>query len=78
VRLLLREGASATALNSHDMTPMDEALLRDRQDIVTVINEFNAPSKEVDEEDDVPDDAEEADEGADVAMDEDIAAPPDT
>lgn len=56
VRTLLGAGATATALNSHDNTPVDEALQRDFQDIVEVINEFNnTSSKYVEDIDDIPD-----------------------
>jgi hypothetical protein len=44
-------------------TPVDEALSRGHQQLVDIINSFSAPSREVDEADDVPDDAEEAGEG---------------
>jgi ankyrin repeat protein len=46
VSLLMEAGASASALNTHDQTPVDEALVRHRQDIVDTINQYNAPSKE--------------------------------
>ncbi len=65
----MQAGANASALNTHENTPVDEALIREYQDLVDTINEFS--SKTVagngttgaeggDEEvDDVPDDAEE-------------------
>jgi ankyrin repeat protein len=68
VRLLMEAGASAFALNKMYNTPVDEALSRGHQHIVDVINSFSAPSKEVDEADDVPDDAEEAGEDADMEL----------
>ena len=52
-------GASAnpSALNTHDVTPVDEALIREFQDLVDIINEFNTGGKQGGEEevDDVPD-----------------------
>lgn len=39
---------------------MDEALGRGHQHLVQLINTFSAPAKEVDEADDVPDNAEDA------------------
>jgi uncharacterized protein len=61
-KLLLDAQANACALNTHEQTPMDEALQRGRQDIVDLINKYNAPSKDADEIE-IPDDAEEAKEG---------------
>lgn len=76
VRVLMRAGANASALNSHELTPVDEALTRGLQEIVDVINEFTGGSvKAAAEVDDVPDDAEEmgegegADTGADMLID---------
>jgi len=46
VSLLMEAGASASTLNTHDQTPVDEALVRHLQDIVDTINQYNAPSKE--------------------------------
>lgn len=66
-RVLLQAGASATALNHYDATPVDAALSRDFQEIVDLINEFNVPSKEV-EEVEVDDDAP-ADTDTDMALD---------
>lgn len=43
-----------------EQTPVDAALSRGHQQLVDLINTFSAPSKDVDEADDVPDDAEEA------------------
>lgn len=43
VRLLLQHGANPSSINSHDMTPVDEALTRNYQDIVDVINECTKP-----------------------------------
>lgn len=57
VRLLLEAGAVATALNSHDNTPMDEALLRNFDDIVALINQYNAPTKVIGEVDDFTEDS---------------------
>ena len=36
--LLLAAGASPTAINAHDRTPVDEALARDYSDVVEAIN----------------------------------------
>ena len=73
-RLLLAQGASASALNRLDMTPVDEALIRGYQDIVDLINDFSAPAaggsaEGVEEVDDVPDDAMNA-EDSDMTIDE--------
>jgi hypothetical protein len=70
-RALLQAGASASALNAHDATPVDAALDRGHQDVVDIINEFNAPSKEV-EELEVPDDAEEAAGEGDMQLDDGV------
>lgn len=69
MKILLDAGASASALNTHDMTPVDEALIREYQDIVDIINSKNAPSKADDELDDVPDDAEDAGQDGDMPLD---------
>lgn len=42
----MEAGASASALNTHDQTPVDEALVRHLQNIVDTINQYNSPSKE--------------------------------
>jgi len=55
-RVLLQAGASASALNRYEETPVDAALSRDHQHVVDLINEFNPRSEEVD---DIPDDADE-------------------
>jgi ankyrin repeat protein len=69
VRILMQAGANASALNTHENTPVDEALIREYQDLVDTINEFSSKTVAggngaaipgIDEEiDDVPDDAEE-------------------
>lgn len=67
-RLLMEAGANPSALNKMEQTPVDEALSRGHQHLVGVINGFSAPAREVDEADDVPDEAEEAGEGADMEL----------
>jgi len=67
----MQAGANASALNSHENTPVDEALLREYQQLVDTINEFSRKSSTGGnndnngctaeggvEIDDVPDDAE--------------------
>jgi hypothetical protein len=66
----MQAGANASALNTHENTPVDEALIREYQDLVDIVNEFNNKSgggngvmgdtDVADEIDDIPDDAEEA------------------
>ena len=52
-----------------EQTPVDEALSRGHQHLVDLINQFSAPAREVDEADDVPDDAEDADVAGGADMD---------
>ena len=57
VVVLLQAGASASALNIHEMTPVDEALNREYQDIVDLINEYTTGSGgKTGDVDDIPDD----------------------
>lgn len=70
VRALLAAGASPSALNAQEMTPVDEALIRDLQEVMDVINEFSGAGKAAAEVDDVPDDAAEAGPEDDMAVDE--------
>ena len=67
VRVLMQAGANASSLNSHEATPVDEALVREFQDIVDLINECTRGSGKptTAEVDDIPDDAEEVGEGGD-------------
>jgi len=48
---------------------MDEALSRNFQEIVDIINEFNAPSKDVEDNDEMPDDADDDANAGDMALD---------
>jgi hypothetical protein len=76
----MQAGANASALNTHENTPVDEALVRDYQELVDTINEFSRKSGAGGntpctieggvEIDDVPDDAEEVagEEGEDEDM----------
>lgn len=54
VRILMENLSNASKLNEHERTPVDEALSRGFQDIVEVIDSFNARSD--DEAFEVPDD----------------------
>ncbi len=71
VRVLMTAGASPSALNAQEMTPVDEVLIRNLQDVMDVINEFSGAAKTAAAEiDDIPDDAAEAGPGDDMAVDE--------
>ena len=79
----MQAGANASALNTHENTPVDEALIREYQDIVDTINEFSNKSAgtgaagiglsdSLAEIDDIPDDAEEVGAGEEGKDAEDV------
>mmetsp|Transcript_36629 Transcript_36629/g.79797 ORF Transcript_36629/g.79797 Transcript_36629/m.79797 type:complete len:176 (-) Transcript_36629:536-1063(-) len=70
VRRLLQSGASVSALNSSQRTPVDEAISRDFEAVLEVINEFvgTAEDGEVDDVEDAEDGGEDTQEVADVVQ----------